>query len=275
MLCRERGLGNGNGAAPLLVASMLGHPQPPRLVHSTHRSRSGRPAIHPRRVWAVAESEDLPCARNPGSAAGLSRAWRQDPQLRDHWGSPGVQLSSTQQRCRGASITSVKLAPAPGAGTPNREHPYMTTNKGKRPATAVREGERACVIGAGSSGIASCQVLHARAIRFDCFEVGSEVGGNWRYMNDNAMSSAYRSLHINTSRDLMTFATFRCPPTIPTTRTTSRSRATSTRTSTTSGFAIGSGSAPRSRASRRRTGAATENPTRHVGRHRPPPSQSH
>jgi dimethylaniline monooxygenase (N-oxide forming) len=38
--------------------------------------------------------------------------------------------------------------------------------------------ERVCVIGAGSSGIASCQVLGARGIDFDCFEVGSEVGGN-------------------------------------------------------------------------------------------------
>ncbi len=45
------------------------------------------------------------------------------------------------------------------------------------------------MIGAGSSGIASCQVLGARGIDFDCFEVGSEVGGNWRYMNDNEMSA--------------------------------------------------------------------------------------
>ena len=51
---------------------------------------------------------------------------------------------------------------------------------------------RVCVIGAGSSGIASCQVLNARGIPFDCFEKGSGVGGNWRYMNDNGMSSAYR-----------------------------------------------------------------------------------
>lgn len=49
---------------------------------------------------------------------------------------------------------------------------------------------RACVIGAGSSGIAACQVLHARGIPFDCFESGSAVGGNWRYNNDNGMSSA-------------------------------------------------------------------------------------
>jgi dimethylaniline monooxygenase (N-oxide forming) len=74
---------------------------------------------------------------------------------------------------------------------------------------------RVCVIGAGSSGIASCQVLGARGIEFDCFEVGSEVGGNWRYMNDNGMSSAYRSLHINTSRDLMAYATFPMPRDYP------------------------------------------------------------
>jgi hypothetical protein len=81
--------------------------------------------------------------------------------------------------------------------------------------SALREGERVCVIGAGSSGIAACQVLHARAIPFDCFEVGSEVGGNWRYMNDNGMSAAYRSLHINTSRDLMAYRTFPMPADYP------------------------------------------------------------
>ena len=75
--------------------------------------------------------------------------------------------------------------------------------------------DRVCVIGAGSSGIASCQVLHARGIDFDCFEVGSGVGGNWRYMNDNGMSSAYKSLHINTSRRMMEYATFPMPADYP------------------------------------------------------------
>ena len=36
---------------------------------------------------------------------------------------------------------------------------------------------------------------------------GLQVGGNWRYENDNGMSSAYRSLHINTSRRVMAFKT--------------------------------------------------------------------
>ena len=74
---------------------------------------------------------------------------------------------------------------------------------------------RVCIIGAGSSGIAAAQVLHARGIEFDCFELGSEVGGNWRYENDNQMSSAYRSLHINTSRQLMEYRTFPMPEDLP------------------------------------------------------------
>lgn len=71
------------------------------------------------------------------------------------------------------------------------------------------------MIGAGSSGIAACQVLKARGIPFECFEKGSEVGGNWRYRNDNGMSAAYRSLHINTSRRVMAFSTYPMPEDYP------------------------------------------------------------
>ena len=74
---------------------------------------------------------------------------------------------------------------------------------------------RVCIIGAGSSGIAALQVLSARGVDLDCFEVGSRVGGNWRYENDNGMSSAYRSLHINTSRDHMRFRSFPMPEDTP------------------------------------------------------------
>ena len=74
---------------------------------------------------------------------------------------------------------------------------------------------KVCVIGAGSSGIVACQVLNARGIAFHCFEKGSQVGGNWRYENDNGMSSAYRSLHINTSRKVMAFKTLPMPDHYP------------------------------------------------------------
>lgn len=72
-----------------------------------------------------------------------------------------------------------------------------------------------CIIGAGSSGITAAQVLHARGVDFDCFEIGSEIGGNWRYRNDNQLSSAYESLHINTSRQLMEYAAYPMPDDLP------------------------------------------------------------
>ena len=72
-----------------------------------------------------------------------------------------------------------------------------------------------CIIGAGSSGITAAQVLQARGVAFDCFEAGSDIGGNWRYENDNKMSSAYESLHINTSRHLMEYAAYPMPETLP------------------------------------------------------------
>jgi dimethylaniline monooxygenase (N-oxide forming) len=74
---------------------------------------------------------------------------------------------------------------------------------------------KVCIIGAGGSGIAAAQVLQARGIDFDCFEKGSQVGGNWRYENDNGMSSAYRSLHINTSRRVMAFKSLPMPENFP------------------------------------------------------------
>src|SRR3954451_21373039 len=76
-------------------------------------------------------------------------------------------------------------------------------------------GGRACIIGAGSSGITAAQVLAEAGIEFDCFEMGSDVGGNWRYENDNGVSSAYRSLHINTSREAMEYAAWSMPASLP------------------------------------------------------------
>jgi cation diffusion facilitator CzcD-associated flavoprotein CzcO len=73
----------------------------------------------------------------------------------------------------------------------------------------------ACVIGAGSSGIAAAKALHARGIDFDCFETSDRVGGNWVFGNSNGMSSAYKSLHINTSRDRMAYSDFPMPADYP------------------------------------------------------------
>jgi dimethylaniline monooxygenase (N-oxide forming) len=68
-----------------------------------------------------------------------------------------------------------------------------------------------CIIGAGSSGITAAKTLKEHGISFDCFEKGSQIGGNWRFNNDNGMSSAYRSLHINTNRMIMAYSDYPMP----------------------------------------------------------------
>ena len=74
---------------------------------------------------------------------------------------------------------------------------------------------KTCIIGAGSSGIAAAKVLTEYGIPFDCFEASDRVGGNWVFKNKNEMSSAYRSLHINTSRDKMAYSDFPLPREFP------------------------------------------------------------
>ena len=71
------------------------------------------------------------------------------------------------------------------------------------------------MIGAGSSGIAVVKALAERGIPVDCFEKSDRVGGNWVFANKNGMSSAYRSLHTNTSRERMEYSDFPMPRSYP------------------------------------------------------------
>ncbi len=73
----------------------------------------------------------------------------------------------------------------------------------------------AAIIGAGSSGIAAAKALHERGIEFDCYESSDRVGGNWVFANKNGMSAAYKTLHINTSRERMEYSDFPMPKSYP------------------------------------------------------------
>ncbi len=75
--------------------------------------------------------------------------------------------------------------------------------------------DRVCVIGAGSSGIVTVKTLLQAGLSLDCFEMGSDIGGNWRYQNDNGRSAAYDSLHIDTSKERMAYSDFPMPDDYP------------------------------------------------------------
>ena len=74
---------------------------------------------------------------------------------------------------------------------------------------------KVCIIGAGSSGLATAKILHENSIAFDWFEISSGIGGNWRYNNDNGRSAAYDTLHIDASKERMAFSDFPMPAAFP------------------------------------------------------------
>lgn len=66
--------------------------------------------------------------------------------------------------------------------------------------------KRVAVIGAGASGICAAKIMKEGGFDVTVYEIGSQIGGMWCFENDNGLSSAYRTLHINTSRRVTRFS---------------------------------------------------------------------
>ncbi|WKG11825.1 NAD(P)-binding domain-containing protein [Nocardia sp. PE-7] len=74
---------------------------------------------------------------------------------------------------------------------------------------------RTAVIGAGISGLTAGKMLNDYGVPYACFESSDRVGGNWAFGNPNGHSSAYRSLHIDTSKHQLSFRDFPMPEHYP------------------------------------------------------------
>jgi len=67
--------------------------------------------------------------------------------------------------------------------------------------------KRIAIIGAGAAGICCAKhLIEAGFTNVTLFEIGTKIGGMWCFRNDNNRSSAYRTLHINTSRNVTRFS---------------------------------------------------------------------
>lgn len=71
------------------------------------------------------------------------------------------------------------------------------------------------VIGAGISGLTALKMFADYGVEVVCFEASDRVGGNWAFDNPNGSSSAYRSLHIDTSKHQLSFRDFPMPEEFP------------------------------------------------------------
>ncbi len=71
------------------------------------------------------------------------------------------------------------------------------------------------IVGAGAAGICGAKHMLEEGLDVTLYEIGSNIGGMWVYQNDNGRSSAYKTLHINTARDLTNFSDLRFDPSVP------------------------------------------------------------
>lgn len=75
--------------------------------------------------------------------------------------------------------------------------------------------KRAAVIGAGAAGLCAAKHLLGAGLDVTVFEMGSRIGGLWVYENDNGLSPAYQSLHLNSENRVTAYADFPFPDGTP------------------------------------------------------------
>ncbi|KAK5869972.1 hypothetical protein PBY51_024644 [Eleginops maclovinus] len=77
--------------------------------------------------------------------------------------------------------------------------------------------KRVAVVGAGSSGLACIKICVEEGLEPVCFESSDDIGGLWKFKEspETERSSIYRSLVVNTSKEMMCYSDFPMPTGYP------------------------------------------------------------
>ena len=86
---------------------------------------------------------------------------------------------------------------------------------GIAPGSGSTRSRSTGIIGAGIAGLTAGKMLGDYGVPYTCFESSDRIGGNWAFQNPNGVSSAYRSLHIDSSKHQLSFRDFPMPEEFP------------------------------------------------------------
>ena len=76
-------------------------------------------------------------------------------------------------------------------------------------ASTTPVAKRMAVIGAGACGLATTKYMVEAGFDVTVFEKGTQIGGLWCFQNDSGTSAAYKTLHINTAKNVTCFSDFK------------------------------------------------------------------
>ncbi|XP_056379580.1 flavin-containing monooxygenase 5-like isoform X2 [Hyla sarda] len=94
----------------------------------------------------------------------------------------------------------------------------LYTNKSEhRGKNQIMPVKTVAVIGAGASGLAAIKCCLDEGLKPTCFEKSDDIGGLWRYKDhsEDDRASIYKSVIINTSKEMMCFSDFPIPEHFP------------------------------------------------------------
>ncbi|KAL1022506.1 hypothetical protein UPYG_G00028590 [Umbra pygmaea] len=123
---------------------------------------------------------------------------------------PATSSSGTHQpqpACRSLDSTTV----------PSLDQPHSISSLGTEDACSINMVRTVAVIGAGPSGLTSIKSCLEEGLEPTCFESSEDIGGLWRFkeVSEPNRASIYRSLTINTSKELLSYSDFPIPADYP------------------------------------------------------------
>ncbi|XP_029818088.1 dimethylaniline monooxygenase [N-oxide-forming] 5 [Manacus vitellinus] len=88
---------------------------------------------------------------------------------------------------------------------------------GRDPVVKPNMAKRVAIIGGGSSGLCAIKACLQEGLEPVCFERSRDIGGLWRFEEnpEDGRASIYRSVIINTSKEMMCFSDFPIPEDFP------------------------------------------------------------
>ncbi|XP_077038036.1 flavin-containing monooxygenase 5-like isoform X1 [Agelaius phoeniceus] len=210
---------SGRGLIPII----LGSKSRTALVYQARNHKDGLrvrvPAqclgrlLRPPAEAAAPPLPEQPCRRSgaglplPAPVGGVTEGEAPLPDAAHHRVRPRAGLTGRGTPAESLARPRARRQPSLGCSSHDRREPTVERSMAKKVA----------IIGGGSSGLCAIKACLQEGLQPVCFERTGDIGGLWRFEEhpEDGRASIYRSVIINTSKEMMCFSDFPIPEDFP------------------------------------------------------------